>query len=331
MASEMAQAAALLPGVSVTAVLSRNGDRAAQFCARHAKAAKACSDPASFFEAVDAIYVATPAVQHGQCVSAAIDARKPVLCEKPLTGSAEETAALLAKARAKGVLVMEAIWTLALPAYRALKSRVDVSAQSFLQFDFSYPLNAAETSHYFDPETGGVLLDRSVYGYAVALDLLGGVTQQSAFVTRNAVGLDTSAELRLEHDTGARALITLAFDRIGSNALHVSTERGMFSLGPSSLVAETVAHKPYPEYVPLGEEPVARGMKDRLKSLFLLRALRYRLPERREIFSYGASCYGPILQEFLNAQVQGQTESEIVPHSLSESIARLTQSARIQV
>lgn len=330
MASEMARASAALSDVRVAAVLSRTNERARTFCDMHAQGAESCSDLAAFLERVDAIYVATPAAHHGHYVDAAIDAGKSVLCEKPLTGSTGETERLLAKARAQGVLVMEAIWTLALPAYRALKSQVEASGQAVLQFDFSYPLNAGEGSHYFDPEAGGVLLDRAVYGYAAAIDLLGDVAHQSAFVTRNTDGLDISAELRLEHASGARSFITLAFDRIGPNALHVSTARGLLSLGPSSLAAETLAHKPYPHVALAGDGLSRPGLKDRLKALPLLRRLRYRMPERRQVFSYGVSSYAPVLQAFLTARSQNRPESAIVPHTLSEEIARLTEAARQQ-
>lgn len=331
MAAQMACAAGLLQGVQVAAVLSRNGDRASSFCAAHAKAAKAVTQPTTFFEAVDAVYIATPLAHHKQYVQAAIDAGKSVLCEKPLTGSAQDTEHLLSQARSQGVLVMEAIWTLALPAYLALKSKVKVSDQVFLQFDFSYPLNARKGSHYFDQETGGVLLDRSVYGYAVAVDLLGPVVEQSVFLTRNTDGLDVSAEVLLKHETGARSLITLAFDRLGPNTLHVSTEHGLFSLGHGSLAAESLAHKPYPQLARLVDGPISPGLKDRLKSLSILRTLREHLPARRQVFSYGASSYAPILQEFLTALDQGRTQSAIVPHSLSQEVSQLTATARLQV
>jgi predicted dehydrogenase len=330
MAAQMAQAAELLPRVGVSAVLSRSSDTAGSFCAAHAVGARASTDVAAFLDAVDAVYIATPLAHHMQYARAAIAAGKPVLCEKPLTGSVGETEALLAQARAQGVLAMEAIWTLALPAYLALKSRVEVSDATFLQFDFSYPLNAQEGSHYFDPETGGVLLDRSVYGYAVAVDLLGGVAEQSAFVTRRTDGLDVSAEIRLLHTSGARSLITLAFDRLGANALHVSTAQGLFSMGPSSLAMESLAFKPYPHLSPPTQIPSRPGLKDRLKSLPMLRKLRDRLPASRQTFSYGASSYAPILQEFLTALAQGRTQSALVPHPLSEEVCRLTAAARLQ-
>lgn len=331
MAAQMARAAGLLQGVQVAAVLSRNSDRASAFCAAHATGARSITDPDLFFEAVDAVYIATPLAHHKQYVQSAIDAGKPVLCEKPLTGSTQDTEHLLSQARTQGVLVMEAIWTLALPAYLALKPRIKASDQVFLQFDFSYPLNASQGSHYFDLETGGVLLDRSVYGYAVAVDLLGEVVEQSVFVTRNTDGLDISAEIRLKHETGARSLITLAFDRLGPNILHVSTEDGLFSLGPSSLAVESLAYKRYPKFAPTADGPVSPGLKDRLKSLSVLRALRERLPARRQIFSYGASSYAPILREFVTALDQGRTQSAIVPHNLSQEVSRLTAAARLQV
>ncbi len=330
MASEMARATATIPQLAVTAVLSRSADRADAFCKLHSLDAIGCSDIGDFFDQTDAVYIATPPGQHAALLDNAIDAGKPALCEKPLTGSPEETGRVLSKARAQGVLVMEAIWTLALPAYRALKTRTAHSRPGFLQFDFSYPLNASDKSHYLDPENGGVLLDRAVYGYAAAIHLLGDVVSQSVFVTRNADGLDTSAELRLEHEGHARSLITLAFDRVGPNLLHLSNEFGLLTLGPSSLAGETLVHRPYPKLAPSQDGPKRIGLKDRLKSMPALRRLKARVPTQPEFFGFGASSYAPILQEFQTTIAQGKIQSNIVPHDLSERVSRLTHEARSQ-
>ncbi|MEA4943820.1 MAG: Gfo/Idh/MocA family oxidoreductase [Propionicimonas sp.] len=51
---------------------------------------------------VDAIVVASPDISHGPLVLAALEAGKPVLCEKPLAGSVEEAQQILAQESALG-------------------------------------------------------------------------------------------------------------------------------------------------------------------------------------------------------------------------------------
>ncbi len=328
MAREMAQAVRSTPGVTVAAVLSRDAARSAQFCRIFANGATGLASLSDFLALVDAVYIATPPDQHGPFIRAAIAAAKPVLCEKPLTTSPEETRQILAAARDANVLVMEAIWTLALPAYRELLSTFRPRRGALLHFDFSYPVNARDGSHYLDGKTGGVLLDRGVYGYAIAIALMGEVLSQSVTLTRNEAGVDTSAELHLTHAEGARSLITLSFDRVGPNFLHASSPEGLITLGPTSLAAETLLRKPQPGPAKARLDSPRTGLKASLKSRPFFRALKSRLARRGRFLGYGASAYQPILREFLNAIERRKPESGIVPHALSERIAVLVADAR---
>lgn len=326
MAATMALAAAEVPGLDVAAVLSRQGDRAAAFCGRVASGAAPHSEPEAFYSAVDAVYIASPPGQHAAMIRAAIAAGVPVLCEKPLSPSAAETEALLAEARTAGVLVMELIWTLALPAYRALAERLKGTGPARLTFDFSFPLRAPKDSHYFDAEVGGVLLDRAVYGYAPALSLLGPVTAQHAFVGRNEQGLDVTADLRLSHDTGSSSVITLSMEHLGSNRLDVATTQGAALLGPPSLAAETLAWSDAPQGT--GGAAGKPGLKDKLKAMPALRKAKARLSGGGSFHGFGGSCYAPILAEFQACVGRKATESDLVPHALSARIAALTAEAR---
>jgi predicted dehydrogenase len=57
--------------------------------------------------AVDAVYIPLPNTLHAEWTRRAADAGKHVLCEKPLTPTAEEAAQLVAYCRAKGVRLMD--------------------------------------------------------------------------------------------------------------------------------------------------------------------------------------------------------------------------------
>lgn len=330
MAGQMAQAIRSVSGVSVSAVLSREAGRAKVFCDLFARGAVECTEVSHLLDIVDAVYIATPSATHTGFVDAAIGARKPVLCEKPLTTSSKETLRLLARARSANVLLVESIWTLALPAYRELKSTFGARRDALLQFDFSYPIAASAGSHLVDPGNGGVLIDRSVYGYAAAISLLGDVTGQTAWVTRDDSGLETSAELRLEHDEGARSFITLSFDRIGPNLLHVANKNEAVVLGPYSLAAETLHRVAYSPPLPASPNSSRPSLRARLKASPILRAAMAKMPNRGKFLGYGASCYVPVVQEFLSALERGDAESAVIPHALSEQISTLTEDARKQ-
>jgi predicted dehydrogenase len=72
-------------------------------------AATACQHVADMLDAArpQVVHVLTPAHTHAPMVRQALAAGAHVICEKPMTGRAEETAALLAEARAAGLSLME--------------------------------------------------------------------------------------------------------------------------------------------------------------------------------------------------------------------------------
>jgi len=330
MACQMAEAAGRLPEITLAAVLSRQAARAEKFAGAYAPEAQCLTDMAAFLETVDAVYIATPPHAHPGAIEAALMAGRAVLCEKPLTSSLAETQHVTALARREGTLLMEAIWTLCLPAYQALEqrlARLGPEAARQMVFDFSYPLAAPADSHFLDPETGGVLLDRAVYGYAAARQFLGPILSQDVFVARDARGLDRRADIRLTHAGGGTALLALSFDYLGANRLDLATTEGMASLSPS-LGAEALSWKSFSGPSP-APEPAPSGLKARLKAQpFLRRLSRQKQQLGFEFHSYGASLYAPVLQEFYTSWAAGQAENPRLSFALSEEIAALVEAAR---
>lgn len=98
---------------------SRSADSASSFLTK-VNAPDGVRTHASYHELVadsdvDIIYVSTPHSHHFQNCMLAIEAGKHVLCEKPFTVTAAQTRKLAEAARAKGVFLMEAVWTRYLP------------------------------------------------------------------------------------------------------------------------------------------------------------------------------------------------------------------------
>jgi len=95
---------ALLDGHTIAAVGSRNLSTAQAFAANYYGAVgygsyeELINDPQ-----IDAVYVATPHPSHKENVIAALNAGKPVLCEKPFAVSAMEAKEMVAAAKANNV------------------------------------------------------------------------------------------------------------------------------------------------------------------------------------------------------------------------------------
>ncbi len=146
---------------------------------------------------VDAVYIPLPNAMHAAWVMKALSAGKHVLCEKPLTMAAADTAALYKTAEATGRHLAEAfMW----PHHPRSQRLVGLARDGELgpliahQATFTYPLDRP-TDHRFDARGGGVLFDAGIYCLGPALcisdDEPGDV---AAVADRNPAGIDVSMD-----------------------------------------------------------------------------------------------------------------------------------------
>ncbi|GFZ81576.1 hypothetical protein GCM10011359_07570 [Nesterenkonia alkaliphila] len=132
-------------------------------------------------DAVDIVYVATPHPMHYEPTMLAIAAGKHVLVEKPFMLNRTQAEQVREAARAKNLLVTEAMWTRYLPhmvrirqliasgAIGEVRALFADHAQSFGS-DPTHRINALELG-------GGALLDLGVYPVSFAWDVLGAPNQ----------------------------------------------------------------------------------------------------------------------------------------------------------
>jgi dihydrodiol dehydrogenase / D-xylose 1-dehydrogenase (NADP) len=152
---------------------------------------------------IDVVYVATPHPFHMENTLLCIEADRAVLCEKPFAVNAKEAQRMIDLARAKGVFLMEAMWTRFIPAIvrvRQLLSDGVIGQVRMMQADFGYRFEFDPEQRVFNLELGGgALLDVGVYPVSLASMVFGrqpeaitglanigktGVDEQSAFVLR---------------------------------------------------------------------------------------------------------------------------------------------------
>ncbi len=155
------------------AVASRNRTRAAEFANQYGAAKVYDNYPALLADPdLDAIYIATPHRFHFDLIKKCLLAEKSVLCEKPLTVNQAQADELFELAEAKGVFLMEAIWTLFLPVYQIAKDWLVEGKIGELQtvhstFGFNQP--KSEDDRWLNRDlAGGVLLDMGVYNVTLS-------------------------------------------------------------------------------------------------------------------------------------------------------------------
>jgi len=116
-----------VPGAVLQACAARDPSKATQFAAQHG-----VQQVASNYEAlvadpsVDIVYVGTITPLHKEQTLMAIRAGKHVLCEKPLAMSAADAAELYAAAEAKGVALIEGMWTRYFPAVEHARAAIEL-------------------------------------------------------------------------------------------------------------------------------------------------------------------------------------------------------------
>jgi len=208
-AATIAQEFVHVPDAEIVAVGSRSAERARVFADRFG-IQQSFGDYAELFAAdVDAVYLATPHGQHTELALAAIEAGKAVLIEKSFTTSVADTASVIAAARARGVFVMEAMWTRFLPAIVELRRLVDSGALGELRAVYGDLLAFRE----FDPNDrlfnrelgGGAVFDLGVYCLSFVQHFLGTPSSVQAVGGRFSNGVDSGAGILLGWPDGRYA------------------------------------------------------------------------------------------------------------------------------
>lgn len=221
-AARMATVLNGMPDHSLEAVAARDAGQAKSFANIHGVPhayggyEKLTADPG-----IDAVYVANIHPAHAAAVRQCLLGGKAVLCEKPLTMSAQQAAELFALAQERRLLLMEGIWTRFLPAWQEIRRLIEageIGEVRYMQADFScYAPFDPESRLYNLSKGGGALLDVGVYVLHMAVHVLGrNYSSLSAKGRLSPTGSDSFACVTLRFPNGAIADVTCGCDVNGS-------------------------------------------------------------------------------------------------------------------
>ncbi len=219
-AGQFARGLAVLPDAELVAVGSRSQSSADAFGDefgvphRHASYAALAADAE-----VDAVYVATPHGSHMDNSLLCLEGGKAVLCEKPFAVNAAQAERMVREARARGLFLMEAMWTRYFPLMGRVRSLIDEGALGEvrrLHADFGYRTDVKPDYWLFDLEQGGGgLLDVGIYPISLASMLLGrpGTVVPETVVAAahlGETGVDEETEVILSYPGGRLAVCSTA-------------------------------------------------------------------------------------------------------------------------
>ncbi|TLM88045.1 Gfo/Idh/MocA family oxidoreductase [Pseudarthrobacter sp. NamE5] len=233
---------AQLEGAELYAVSSRGRASAEAFASEHGFALSYHDGPAGdgyrqlFADPrVDVVYVATPHAQHFEVVRAALEGGKHVLCEKPFTINAREATELVDLAKARGLFLMEGVWTRFLPATRRALELIgngEIGLVRWVQADLGFPAAYDPTDRLWDPAAGGgALLDLAVYPLTWAVAALGFPAGLTAKGHLNQDGVDVQNTLTLEYPEGAAAQLTSSLQASGPGMATIGGTAGWIRTG----------------------------------------------------------------------------------------------------
>lgn len=160
------------------AVAARDQVRADAFAAEYS-AISAYGDYDALLSdaAVEVVYIATTHNAHYSIAKRCLEQGKAVLCEKPFLLTKAEAEELAALAKEKNLLLVEAMWTRMLPAYRKAKQWIEegrIGEVRYLDAQFSFSVPYSPDSRLYDPAAaGGALYDAGVYPLEFATGLVG--------------------------------------------------------------------------------------------------------------------------------------------------------------
>ena len=203
---------ALLEGHSVHGIGSRNLNTA-QIFATEFNAAKAYGSYEELVndDAIDAVYVAVPHPAHKDNVIAALNAKKPVLCEKPFAVNANEAKEMVAAAKANNVALMEAMWARFLPHYAKIREIVAsgvLGSITNIHADHGQRLEDQNFPRLVEPAlAGGALLDLGIYPISFAHMILGIPSSITATAVLTEKGVDAQTSIILNYSQGAQAVL----------------------------------------------------------------------------------------------------------------------------
>ena len=202
----------LLDGHEVAAVGSRTLSNAQEFAKSFGGTAYGSYEELVADPTVDAIYVATPHPSHKDNVISALNAGKPVLCEKPFAVNAHEAREMVLAAEKNGVALMEAMWSRFLPHYAHVREIIasGVLGQILtVQADHGQRLADRNIPRLIEPSlAGGALLDLGIYPVSFAHMILGNPSRITASAVLTEKGVDAQTSMIFDYGDGAQAILT---------------------------------------------------------------------------------------------------------------------------
>lgn len=171
---------------------------------------------------IDAVYVASPHSEHATHAKLALNAGKPVLVEKAFTKTADEASEIIALAKSKNLLLMEAMWTRFLPHMDVIRQLIKQGVLGEIQYvygDHGQLMTQGPEHRLFNKSlAGGALLDLGVYPISFASMLLGTPLSIKAEGSLTETGVDEKVAATFYYPNATAHIHTTLREKTQTNA-----------------------------------------------------------------------------------------------------------------
>ena len=228
---------ALVSGGELTAVASRNLDKAQSFASEYgAPNAYGSYEELFHSKTVDVIYIATPHSTHAKLSIAAMKAGKSVLCEKPAGVNRSEVEEMIKVAKENNVFFMEALWTRFNPTIKKVKELVDngtIGDIGYLHADFAFfALDRDENGRLLNPAlAGGSLLDIGIYPIFLSYLMLGMPKDIKASANFHKTGVEVQISMIFNYEK-AQAILYSGLNSNSEKKAEIAGSKGSIFVHP---------------------------------------------------------------------------------------------------
>jgi predicted dehydrogenase len=181
---------------------------------------------------IDVVYVASPHSLHLEHARLAFAAGRPVLCEKPLTLTRADGAALFESAG--DLFCMEAMWMACHPLVREIRRRLlagDFGTPRQVHADLGFVVPASASARMVDPALGaGALLDMGIYPLTFARLMLGPFAEVAATAILADSGIDLDVAIVARHEGGALSALTTSMSATSPRSASIATDTGLIEI-----------------------------------------------------------------------------------------------------
>ncbi len=203
------EAASEVDGFQLAAVYSRTEEKAAEFAGKFGvKTTFTNLEEMASSSEIDAVYIASPNSFHSRQAIQFLQNKKHVICEKPVASNQKEFSEMIEVARENNVLLMEAMKSTFMPAFKAVQDNIHKIGKvrryfaSYCQYSSRYDAyKEGRVMNAFDPKfSSGSLMDIGIYCIYPLVVLFGKPLEVKANSYLLETGVDGQGSVLLKYE-----------------------------------------------------------------------------------------------------------------------------------